>query len=474
MNTSAKVAYNTTIQIISKVISTILMLFAIAIMTRYLGQSGFGQYTIIITFLSFFGVLADLGLTLVTTQLISQPNNDEKTFINNLFTLRFFSALFFLGLAPLVVFFMPYEPIVKLGIAIITLSFFFIALNQIMVGLFQKHLKMIAVAVAEIISKIILLVGMIVIVYLNKGLTGIMIISVLASAVSFFVHFGYAQKIVKIKFRFDFPLWLEIIKKSWPLTLTIVFNLIYLRADTLILSLIKDPSEVGIYGASYRIVDFLTTLPFMFCGVILPLLTISWANSQIDKFKKIMQKSFDAIIIITIPMLIGTQLVSKQIISLIAGTEFIASGEVLKILILATSAVFFGCLFSHAVIALDKQKKMIPFYLLTAVTSVAGYLYFIPKYSYFGAAWVTVYSELLIALASFVLVVKISGLRLKLNIFLKTLIASLLMAVVVYFIRTNLNIILTLILAISTYLITLYLLKGITKNDFLNLINKPE
>jgi O-antigen/teichoic acid export membrane protein len=474
MSTSAKVAYNTAIQVAGKAISTAIMLLAVAFMTRYLGQSGFGQYTIIITFLSFFGVLADLGLTLVTTQLISQPGSDEKSLISNLFTLRFISALLFLGLAPLIIVFMPYEPIVKLGVVIVTLSFFFIALNQIMVGLFQKHLKMAAVAIAEIASKIILLGGIIATVYLDKGLTGIVIATTASSAISFLVHFGYASKLVKIRFAFDFKLWLEIIKKSWPLTLTIIFNLIYLRADTLILSLIKDSAAVGIYGASYKIVDFLTTLPFMFCGIILPLLTISWASANIDRFKKIMQKSFDAIVIIATPMVIGTQIVATQIVSLIAGVEFAIAGDVLKILILATGAIFFGCLFSHAVISLDKQKAMIPFYVLVALTSVIGYLYFIPKYSYFGAAWVTVYSELFIALASFILVTKTSGTKLKLDVLLKSIIASIFMAIVVYFTRASIHIILNLILAVMLYLATMYALKGITKKDFLNLINKPE
>lgn len=45
----------------------------------------------------------------------------------------------------------------------------------------------------------------------------------------------------------------------------------YLKTDTLILSLIKSPEEVGLYGAAYRIIDVPTTLPYMFAGIILPI-----------------------------------------------------------------------------------------------------------------------------------------------------------------------------------------------------------
>jgi len=68
MRLSAKIFYNIIVQIIGKIIATVLGLVAIAIITRQLGLAGFGQYTTIITWLSFFAILADFGLTLVTAQ----------------------------------------------------------------------------------------------------------------------------------------------------------------------------------------------------------------------------------------------------------------------------------------------------------------------------------------------------------------------------------------------------------------------
>jgi len=78
MRLLTKVAYNTIMQIISKVITALLGLAVVTIMTRYLGRTGFGQYTTIITFLSFFGIFSDLGLTLTTAQMISQPGADQN------------------------------------------------------------------------------------------------------------------------------------------------------------------------------------------------------------------------------------------------------------------------------------------------------------------------------------------------------------------------------------------------------------
>jgi len=470
MTLSSRVAYNTIIQIIGKAIATILGLAAIAVMARYLREVGFGQYTTIITFISFFGIIADFGLTLVTSQMISHPENDQTSLLNNLFSLRLISAVIFLGLAPLIVLFFPYEPIIKLGVAVAALSFFFTALNQILVGFFQKNLTMTVVAAAEVISRIILLGGIIITAYLNSGLLGIMAATVMASLVSFIIHYWFSRRFIKISWQIDLTVWHKIIKKSWPLGLTIFFNLIYLRADIFILSLLKTQHDVGIYGATYKVIDVLTTLPFMFAGLILPILTAEWTGQNFLKFNRILQKSFDAMIIIAVPMIIGAQLTAAPLMLLIAGEDFAQSGQILKILILAIGFIFVGCLFAHAVIALDKQKNIIGAYIFTAITALAGYLIFIPRFSYYGAAWVTVYSELAIALFSLYIVIKHSQFRPNLTILFKSLAASLIMALSVYLLIGRLNLVLTISLAGIVYLVCLYAFKGLNKENFKGLI----
>lgn len=415
MKLATKIAYNTIIQVISKFIATGLGLIALGLITRYLGQDGFGQYTTIITFLSFFGIIADLGLTLVTVQMISKPGANETKIIGNLLALRLVSAVVFLGLAPLVVLFFPYEPAVKWGVALVSFSFLFTALNQIFVGLFQKNLRMDKVSIAEIINRVILVIGFFITIKYNFGLTGILVATVISNLVGFIFHYLFAKKFTRLKLQFDFKYWLKIIKNSWPLAITIILNLIYLKTDTLLLSVIKRPSEigiiaeVGIYGAAYKVIDVLITFPFMFAGIILPIMTAKWAEGNKEKFNYVLQKSFNVMVIIAVPLVIGTQLLANDIMVLVAGKNFAASGPILKILIAAAAFIFLGSMFAHAIIAINKQRQIIKAYVFTAITSLIGYFIFIPKFSYFGAAWITIYSELAIALASLYLIKKFTG-----------------------------------------------------------------
>ncbi|PLX26659.1 hypothetical protein C0583_06510 [Candidatus Parcubacteria bacterium] len=480
MKLSTKIAYNTIIQFISKFLSTIIGLVIIAIITRYLGKFGFGEYTAAITFLSIFGIIADLGLTLVTVQLISQPGADKDKILGNLLALRLVSAVLLLGLAPLVALFFPYSSTVKMAIFVASFSFLFIALNQIMVGLFQKELRMDKVSIAEVANRIMLLVGVIIIVKTNTGLIGIMFATVLSSLLSFFLHYIFSLPFARIRLRFDWSYWKEIMHLSWPLALTIALNLIYLKTDTLLLSVIERPSEigiiaeVGIYGAAYKVIDVLVTIPFMFAGIILPLLTAKWAENDQENFKQILQKSFNVMIILAIPMIVGTQIFAEDIMTLVAGQEFSASGPILKYLIFAAGAIFFGNMFAHAVIAINKQKKIIGAYLFTAITSLTAYVILIPKFSYFAAAWITIYSEVFIALASFYIVWKFTKFIPNFLVMLKSLLASTAMLGLIYILEYQgiFNLIYLISSAFVSYFVFLFLFRGISKEDILSLINK--
>lgn len=475
MSLSVKVAHNTLIQIISKIGTSLIGIAVIAIITRYLGQNGFGQYTTILTFLSFFGIIADLGLTLVTTQMVSQPDIDKNKVLSNLFGLRLVTATIFLGLAPLIVFFFPYETIIKLGVAVTTLSFYFISLNQIFIGLFQKELRMDKAVISEIISKAFLLAGTIIAVKLNYGLLGIMLALTISAAVNFALNFIFSFSFAKISVRFDKEVWADIMKRSWPLALTIFFNLLYLKTDTLILSLIKSQAEVGIYGAAYRVIDLLITVPFMFAGLILPIMTAAWAKNNTESFKNIIQKSFDIMIIIALPMIIGTQFIATQVMTLVAGTDFALSGTILKILIIAASVVFIGTIFSHAIIAINRQKTLIWPYFFTSITALAGYIIFIPIYSYYGAAWVTIYSETIITIFTVYLLWKHTRLLPKFTIFFKALAASVLMAATLYIVSSIYNnLFITITAGALSYILFLYLMRGLNFISFRELLSLPK
>jgi len=469
MSLTRRVAHNTIIQFSGKLVSTLLGVITVAIMARYLGAAGYGQYSIIMAFLQFFGILIDLGLAVTVVRLIADPKYNQSKVFNNVFTLRIFSALIFLGIAPLIVLLFPYPGIVKIGVAVTTISFFFMALNQILIGLFQKELRLDKVTIAEVAGRTVLLGSVIAFAFLDYGLLYIMLAVVAGSFTNFLLTYIFAHRFVKIRLAFDFAIWAKTWQLTWPIAVSIAFNLVYFKADTIILSLFRSPAEVGIYGAPYRVLEILTNFVYMFMGMIFPILTLYWAQKSKDKFKDLFQKTFNFLVIMSVPMVFGTMFLAKEIMVLIAGQEFADSGLVLQIIIFATAIIFINALFGYSIVVINKQKQMVWGYIFVAIVSLVGYLILIPKYGYIGAASFTVVAEALILIFNGFVTIRTTKIFPSFMIFLKTIAASIIMSVFLYLLAGQ-NLILLIIGASVIYTLALYLFKGFSKEMVLDVI----
>ncbi len=460
---------NTFVQFMGRIFSTIFGVVALAIITRYLGQERYGWYTTVSTFLQFFGILADFGLTLITAQMISEPGADENKIISNIFTLRFWLSVVFFGTAMILIWFFPYPAIIKWGVMVFTLSLFAVTLQNIFVGLFQKHLAMAGVAWGDMLGRGIILVGYAICVWQGLNLLSILFISVVANVLQLGLLWLYARKYIQIKFAYDFSMHKEILQRSWPVAISIAFNLVYLRADTLVLSLVSTQAEVGLYGAAYRIIDVLTSVPTMFMGIMLPMLTYAWVSGGREQFSRYLGRAFDFLSILGWPFLLGGVILSRRVMIFVAGKAFVSSGQYLQILLVALFFIFFGLLASHTILALQKQRQMIIWYLIDAFLSLAGYIILIPVYGAVAAAWVTVFSEGFILFVAGYQVIKTSKVRLNLVIFVKSGLAAALMGLVILQFYSW-NFLILMFTAAAVYFFVLFLLKGLTMEMFLSLV----
>lgn len=470
MNETQLIARNTFIQLVGKIIITALALVGFGLVTRYLGQEGYGFFSTIYTFLAIFGILIDLGLQMTTTRLIADPQNDEGQILSNALTIRFLASIIFLSIAPLIIILLPYPGIVKTGTALAAIGFIFASLVSTITSFFQKNFIMKKVVIAEVTAKIIYLIGTVTAIKLNVGLLGIIGAVILDSFFSFAILLYFASKQALLRPSFDKLIWKKILLSTWPIAATIALNLIYFKGDIFIMSLIRTQAEVGLYGAPYRVLEVLINIVYIFLGLILPVMATAYAINNYEKIKQVLQASFNFLIIITLPMIVGGYFLGRDIMTFIAGEEFIVSGDIIKILFVATGSIFIASLFGYVIVAIDKQKEMIKFYAINAILSVVGYTYFISKFSYWGAAYMTIVTEGFILLSAGYVMNKHLKFLPKLDIALKSLVACVIMSVFLFLLK-DVNFILLIITGGAIYLASLYLLKGYEKRTILELLS---
>ena len=395
MSTKKQILFNAGVQIFGKGLALLISLATIALTTRALGVEYFGFYTTIITFLSIFGVMADFGLVLVSSKLLSLHTHDEERMFGTLLSVRLLSALVIIGSAPLIVQLFPYPAEIKEGITLSTIAFIAIAMTQITTGLFQRNLTMIKSVFAEIFSKSIGAIGVLLAIYYNGGLFGILLSVVIAQCFALLINLYNANKTTHIRLHFHIPYIKQIFTESLPIGVGIFFNTIYLRGDALMLSLLSTQTDVGLYGAAYRILDIVTQAPIMLMGLMIPLLASAFYEKRKHDFDRLLVRSSEFMIITVLPIIVGCVILSEKIMVILGGEDFAPAGKIAAILTLALLGGFAGALFGHVNVAIGRQKNALWIYAFVAITSLTGYFLFIPTYSTTGAALVTVFSETL-------------------------------------------------------------------------------
>ncbi|MEX1068279.1 MAG: oligosaccharide flippase family protein, partial [Patescibacteria group bacterium] len=112
-----KIAANTIYQLIGKGVSVISSIATVALVTRALGVSQFGEYILITTVPAFLYLIADFGLNAVFLRQVAQDNHHVRKF-GSLLVLRLglSAATFLLALAFALL--APYSALVKGGIVL--------------------------------------------------------------------------------------------------------------------------------------------------------------------------------------------------------------------------------------------------------------------------------------------------------------------------------------------------------------------
>ncbi len=470
MNLFPKILKNTILQIIGKILSVLLGIASISLITRSLGPVNYGYYTTILNYLLIVGVLIDGGLHLTMVQLVSKKKekNEKEAIIQNTLTLRIFSASIALIIATIVAWFLPYTRLVKIGIMIISFTTLFNGIIQILTGIFQIKLKMSKVVIAEISRVTLYLITLSIIYFLNiSNIFYILIAMVLTYFVNLVILLGFAKKHFSLKLQWSKPVIKEILIYTWPLAISVFFNLMYLRTDILLLSILKSPTDVAFYGLSYKFLDILTMMAPLLMGLVLPILTNAWYQNNKEEFRYYFQQSFNLFAIFAFPIVVGAQVVAPQLITWIAGNDFIQAAAILRILIFAIIALFVGGLSTYTIVAINKQKTMMWGYGFIAIFSLLAYIFLIPIYSYWAAAYITIISEFAILFLSYWIVLKTTKIKLKLNTLLKSLFASLSMGTLLYFFNIY-NLFLNILIGGIIYFSLLILTKAISTKTLKN------
>ncbi len=300
----------------------------------------------------------------------------------------------------MVAFAWPFPWEIKLAIIALATSYLLPSIQQVFIGVQQQQLKTLASAIAENAVRLVLIAGLLISPSLGWGLIEQCLIISFSAVFGFLINLAAIRRLFPLTWNWDPTFWKALLSRSWPVGLSIALNLIYYKSDALILQYFRPAEEVGIYGAAYRILEVLISIPFLYAGILLPILSRTWAEKRLQDMSNLVSRSLDLMVLLILPLIVGMYWFGERMLVLISGPAFAPAGYIGFVLSFGVAAIYVNTILSHAIVALQAQRKMLPFYALVALGSIVGYLVFIPRFGAIAAAWVTVASEVAILLGS--------------------------------------------------------------------------
>jgi O-antigen/teichoic acid export membrane protein len=457
------IAKNIVSQIIGRVVVLALSLISVKLVTNYLGPDGTGYYNTIITYFSFFITIADFGLFSVGVREIAKAPEKTSKILNNIFSIRFISAVAVTAVAVIIVLFTNYPPVVKYGVVLTSFFPIFNLLSSVYDIYLQSQLQMQKSATTEMVTRIFTVFLVYLTVVLNLGYYVILSSVAISAIINYFLKYFVVKKQIKIKFEFDKEIISWILKLSLPLGIVFIVNNFYFKVDTLILFYFKGASEVGIYSVAYKVLETTVFAAAFLAYSLKPLLSISVENNK-KRASEAIATGFTFLLYMALVIGIVCIPFSKEIIVFLSSEAFVGGAPVLIILSFASIFIYLNVLFGEIMIAKDMRKYLIWVSVIVLLINIISNIILIPKYSYVAAAYTTLASEMLLILLGYLISRQILPISFDLFRGIKLLFCAFLSVILSMLLKGfGLNFILVIFVAIAFYLVTTYWIDAVPK-----------
>ena len=259
---------------------------------------------------------------------------------------------------------------------------------------------------------------------------GLNLIAVLLSAAT---NMFAIRKMVKLSFR-----QLSFKRHFRPLFLIFsnsVVTTIYLVFDTIILGFLSSNQYVGYYSASMRISKLSLAVIAALSTVLLPRLTMAFKNKNFEEAGMLLDKSMNFVVFLSVPIAMGTLCLSKEIILLFAGHQYIPAVMSLQVSCFIVLFVGLAQVFSHQILLPLHMEKMILYAsILGVVVSLALNFSLIPLFKHVGAAISSLATEAVVTLILFFYARKALKFNFPIMQFLQSVLTCMLFFIIRYFI----------------------------------------
>lgn len=393
-NKTASLKLNMVLNAIRSLMGILFPLITFPYVAKTLSVEDLGQYNFSSSVVSYFSLLAALGIMTYAIREGAAVRDDKeklKQFTSEIFTINIISMFItyvLFGVSLLTV--QKFQGYIALLI-VFSLQILFNTLGvEWIFGIFEDYLF---VTIRSILFQIVSLILLFIFVRQEGDVLQYTCVTVIASAGSNLLNFLFAKKHVKVRLTTK-PDLKKHLKPIMIIFGTAVACTIYVNSDVTILGFLCGDYNVGLYSVSTKIYTVLKTISSAALMVAIPRLSYYIGKGQIEKYKKQLREILQMLVIIMVPLVVGVIMLSEEIILLLADESYMEAKMALIILCVALPCCMLATLAGQCVlIPLKKENVIFKATLISAIVNVVLNFILIPRYQQNAASITTLIAE---------------------------------------------------------------------------------
>lgn len=363
---------------------------------RLLGASNIGKVDFSNSIVSYFVLIAGLGIaTYAVREGAYFRNDDEKLsrFSSEVFSINVISTI--LALILLAIFVVFFKRINTYSDLILIQSIMIIG-NLVGVNwLFSIVEDYLYITVRTLIVYILAIILMFVFVRNKDDYLFYAATTVIANAGANFFSFFHARKYVKIRFTLRLNLNYHI-KPIMILFLTTITATIYVNSDKTLIGLINGDYYVGLYSIAVNVYTILKNTLAAVILVALPRMTSFIARGDAEEYHMLSDKLLKVTILLLFPIVCGIIVTAPHVVVLIGGIKYADASLSLQILSLSLIFATFAIYFTNVVLLPYKLEKVnLIASAISAIVNIVINLFILKYFQQNGAAVTTLIAEFL-------------------------------------------------------------------------------
>ncbi len=359
-------------------------------LARYMGPSAFGVFNYAYAMIVIYSAVASLGMNGVVVRELIKGNADTRTILGTSFFLQVMGSLLSTSLVVLTVLILRPKDYDLLIILLCMLPSVLLRSSDIVKYWFESIISskytVLAQNVAFFISS---LIKVLIIICKGSYLLIAATVSIEAFIVAMLLFYFYVYKKNVLNWRVNFTEAKRLLSISWPLILSGLALMLYMRIDQIMIGNMIDDASVGIYSVAVKMVEIWYFVPIAIVSSLFPKIIKAKDEGNEDNYNKKLQFLYDLLVVISVCIAIVVTIFSDWIISFCYGPHYHEASYLIKIYAWVSVFYFLSSASGRWYINEGLQKYALNRNILGLAIAIVLNYFLIPSYGAAGSVYAT-------------------------------------------------------------------------------------